>query len=145
MLRGVLMLASIVAMSAGVASASADSSFDFVSPAGAQPVGELSGHRAGVKVWEFDGDLLLDGRGSGGDVRVLLAGARAETGVQQRQMVVIFGGIGCQDPQGRLEVTHLARNSDGRVTEFDGSVEHHCERSQDKTFTAKIHYVLGDS
>ena len=45
----------------------------------------------------------------------------------------------------RLEVTHLARNSDGRITEFDGSVEHHCERSQDKTFTAEIHYVLGDS
>ncbi len=140
MLRSVLMLASIVAMSAGVASASDGSSFDFVSEAGAQPVGELSGHRTTVKAWEFEGELLLDGRGAGGDVRVILPGA-AEIGVHNRPMVVVFGGIGCQDQQGRIEVTHLVRGTDGRIAEFDGSVEHHCDRSQDRTFTAKIHYT----
>lgn len=143
MLRGVLTLASIVAMSTGVASASSDSSFDFVSQAGAQPVGELSGQLTKLKVWEFDDELLLDGYGSAGQLRVLVPGT-TEVGVRNRPMWVIWKGIGCQDPQGRLEVTHLARNADGSITEFDGSVEHHCDRSPDQTFSAKIHYVLGD-
>lgn len=140
MLRGVLSLAAIVAMSTGVAHASNDSFFAVRSEAGAQPVGELSAEWNRVKVSGFDGDLILDG--DHGRVRVLAPGAaEIQPGTHTIPAYVIHEGIGCLDQRATIEITHLKRGDTGAIREFDGSVQHRCDRSPDKLFSAEVHYI----
>lgn len=59
---------------------------------------------------------------------------------EDQKVLVVNKGFGWYDNAGDFDVEHIAYDADGKISEFDGSVEHHYEDRPDGTFRAKISY-----
>lgn len=59
---------------------------------------------------------------------------------EDQKVLVVNKGFGWYDEAGDFDVTHIAYNDEGLISEFEGSVEHHYLNRPDSTFRAKISY-----
>lgn len=59
---------------------------------------------------------------------------------EDQKVLVVNHGFGWYDNGGDFDVTHIAYNDEGLISEFDGAIEHHYEDRPDSTFRAKVSY-----
>ncbi|MGI5505566.1 hypothetical protein [Lentzea sp. CA-135723] len=59
---------------------------------------------------------------------------------EDQRVLVVNKGFGWYDDAGDFDVTHIAYDAGGRISEFDGNVEHHYLDQPNSTFRAKLSY-----
>lgn len=152
MLRSVLALAAVVAMSSGTAGADpSPTSFTFTAEAGAHPVRGRSGHwtppTLELRVGFRENTLRVHAENDGLRDYILLEVSRhdgqplAAGEYHDQKVLVVNGSFGCVDDTADFTIERLERNADGWADVFVGTIEHTCGSRTDNMFRSHVRFV----
>ncbi|MFJ8961046.1 hypothetical protein ACIRG5_16820 [Lentzea sp. NPDC102401] len=152
MIRAVLTASALLLATATPASADATGHLIWDSDASAWPTQGRSGTWTPPELFSVredseEGNLIrIKGESSDGWEYLMIElyrhdGQRITEGhFEDQKVLVVNHGFGWYDNGGDFDVTHIAYNDEGLISEFDGAIEQHYEDRPDSTFRAKISY-----